>query len=295
MTSLTCPQCSSPVEAPASAPLQSSARARFKWQESLRSLLLGTTMVALMLAWGRDHWLLKQEIQTLKGQVDDHNYMLALASNTRISNLEKQLAESRIWHFRVNHGREVIPSLHAKGAEITADVTYITLQPPASDEDVAQLKQLPHLELVRLHGDQFTDLAVEHLSEIPSLRFAYVYSAALTDQSVMTLSQMTELKGIALGKAQITDDSLGALRSLPNLHTLVLDGTPITAAALTHIAELSTLRTLSLQTTTIGDEAIESLSQMNGLERLLLRKSKVTAEGIEQLRQALPDCQIEWK
>lgn len=290
MPSTLCPQCSAPIGPTVPVPPRPAARGSFQRQDSLRSLFLAVTMVAILLGWGRDHWLLQRKIESLvEGGIHD----LRSGHEAAILDLEKQLEEGQLWQSRIQPaGRDVVASLPATCTHMSTDVTEIVLWHPAGDDDVAKLKRLSRLERVRLYGKQFTDRAVEHLEDAPSLRFAYLYGLHLTDQSIATLGRMSRLEEIYLNDMRLSDDSLAALRALPNLHTLHLKGTLISAGALKHIAEMASLRTLSLEQTPIGDESLEPLSQMKGLEKLNLLKSNVTTAGADQLRLALPNCLI---
>jgi hypothetical protein len=293
MALLTCPQCSSPLEGTTPAP--TAKRPRFKWQESIRSLLLAMTILGLLLAWGRDRYAMRTEVQELKREIEELNDMRTLVKQARIAQLEKDLAKARAWQFPYASSTNALQDILKIGGNISIDATSVSLNRKGSDGDIPKLMKLKHLSAVSLLGDHFTDRAMEQLCDFPPLRDVYIHSASVTDRSALAAAKRHELQGLSLHGATLTEKGYLAIGSLTNLEVLSLNNTSVSDADLLPLVRLSKLRYLSLESTQVSDEGIQHLAQLKGLEELFLRRTQVTRQGVDQLKLALPDCLIIWE
>ncbi len=83
--------------------------------------------------------------------------------------------------------------------------------------------------LVNLGGMQATDGELEHIKELTQLQDLWLYGGHVTDEGVKHLKGLTQLVLLHLGGTQITDTGIVYLHGLSQLQTLDLTGTKVTA------------------------------------------------------------------
>ena len=123
-----------------------------------------------------------------------------------------------------------------------------------SDEDLAHLEGLTHLQSLRLGGAQVSDAGLARLREFTILR-------------------MLDLEGTL-----VSDAGLAHLEGLVNLQTLVLSATPVGDAGLVHLKGLKNLQELWLGGAQVSDAGAKQLQK--ALPNCRIYMVRYTQDGI---------------
>lgn len=117
-----------------------------------------------------------------------------------------------------------------------------------------------------------------------------------TDLSALRQLGKDDLQVLSIPLAnRITEKALPNIRHLTGLRVLYLGGTQITDASLENLTDMQALVHLDLQGCPITDNGLLHLASLKNLESLWLSRTRVTERGVLGLRQALPECDIQWK
>lgn len=170
---------------------------RAKAQYSLGTLLLMVPVTAIPCAW------LAREIEQARQQRD----LVGLA--TVNSDFDFDIGpkdDSKDWLTRTlgeDFFRDVIELAHWCDS--------------ATDEDLVNLKRLPHLERLDLVDTRITDVGLEHLKGLTQLRRLHLHRASVTDAGLQHLKGLTQLQQLSLKRTQVTNDGVERLqRALPD-------------------------------------------------------------------------------
>ena len=227
---------------------------RWRFQFSLRSLLVATVVVAIPFSWlavemkGGKQRETVEAIQKLGGEAR-YDYQLeqrlppALFGATW---LQKLLGDN----FFAN-----VAEVHLSGTQ-------------ATDAALGRLEGLSQLVILSLDNTQVTDAGLEHLKGLSQLSILHLHNTQVTDAGLEHLRGLTGLIGLWLNNTQVTD------------------------AGLEHLKGLTQLRALSLVNTNVTDCGLEHLKGLTQLRGLWLDHTHVTDKGVNKLQQALPNCKI---
>ena len=203
---------------------------RWRFQFSIRSLLLLTVAVAVPCSWlvveMREP---KQEREAEAALVKAGGHVAWLQKSSLFQppgpNGELQMAEPK-WL------RELL------GDDFFSGVIQVKFENiPVTDADLEHLEALSHLDDLSLNNTEVTDVGLKHLEG---------------------LSYLTML---TLDKTRITDAGLEHLKGLRELRRLGLAGTQITDVGMEHLKGLKRLRWLDFRGTKVTDEGVEKLRQ----------------------------------
>lgn len=154
--------------------------------------------------------------------------------------------EKRIPPFLILHvadrpdSRAQLDKLKKLGARITLDdrqrVIVVNLgERKVTDDDLALLRGLPHLQELDLTRTRITGAGLANLKDLKTLRKLY-----LTD-------------------TKVDDAGLAPLKDLKNLELVGLSGTSISDAAFDHLRDLAALKQLFCLGTKVTDAGVEKL------------------------------------
>jgi hypothetical protein len=174
-----------------------------------------------------------------------------------------------------------------------------------TDEGVARLRGLTHLEQLQLGRNKITGASLANFREMTQLKDLDLSGVPLADADLVHLEGLTSLTGLTLTSTSVTDAGLAHLEGLVNLKSLVLPLTGIRGEGLKHlgrmtqlsrlnltgnqIADLSSLpplpglKVLYLDRAPLGDSQFASLSKFPALETLYLLGTNVTDAGLASL------------
>jgi internalin A len=157
-----------------------------------------------------------------------------------------------------------------KDEDCASKITEVVISPVnVSDSEYCHLKQLPHLQAIRL----------EYIDNV--------------DQFLENIHGMTSLEELTINRARISEAGLRHLSTFPRLTQIHIHNA--TDDMLRHFGELTQLRSLELSYGTVSDAGLEHLARLTRLQTLDLWYTKVTSKGVAKLQQALPECMIKRK
>jgi len=303
---------------------------RWRFQFSIRSLLVLTVAVALPFSWlavemkkTREQDATVDEIGKLGGRVY-YEYQCDPSGEPMLDPFGEPLINAQpqvpIW----------LQTL--LGSDFFREVSRADLCDPngfdasVTDSDLKCLDNLTQLQSLDLEATQVTDAGLEHLKGLTRLRRLSLDRTNITDAGLKHLKGLTQLQELRVaqikitdaglehlaglarirlldlsdsavsaefgGKGEITDAGLAHLTSLSQLRWLALGLTKITDAGLERLGRLSHLQDLDLGQTQITDAGLEHLKGLIQLESLDLNLTRATEAGVQKLQRALPNCHI---
>lgn len=138
-----------------------------------------------------------------------------------------------------------------------------------SDNDLAKLESLEHLDLLTIDQCPITDTGLREIAKVRTLTHLGLFGCdRITDMSLTYLGTMRSLEtlDICTFRAKISGGGIHNLSALPNLGTLNL-----------------------VDCLEISDNAVEPLASLNHLDTLDIRGTSISEEGANRLRRALPN------
>jgi internalin A len=140
---------------------------------------------------------------------------------------------------------------------------------------------------------QITDVGMKRVGGLTWLQGLFLSGKEVTDAGVMQLKTLHKLEVLQLWHTQVSDAGIGALSGLSKLQRLSLFGCRVTDSGLETIKGFQDLRELDLGDCNVTDRGIEKLSALKKLRRLQLSSTRATKDGVAALQIALPNCKIE--
>src|SRR5215212_1561765 len=134
--------------------------------------------------------------------------------------------------------QEAANKLTAKGGLVIplaadADSLVVSLNmagKQATDEDLAQLKNLPKISQLNLANTAITDAGLSNIANLTNLTHLHLEKTAITDAGTAHLKNLTNLVYLNLYSTHITDASLQNFTGLKNLKRLYLWQTKVSEA-----------------------------------------------------------------
>jgi hypothetical protein len=240
----------------------SAARPERRWLRlSLRSLLAGIGLIAIVLAWFTTSWRSQRQaittIERLGGSVGyDYQFVGGDPQGTSIPNAQPPGPQ---WLRRM------------LGNEPFQQVVQVTLVGDRyRDGDLGVLEGLPRLQTILLFNcSQITNDGLKHLGRHPDVRYLNIYR-----------------------NPKISDAGLAHLRALTSLETLHLDGSRVTDAGLDFLKAMNRLQELDIDGTPVGNEGLVKLKALPRLKQVFVQNSRTTAVGVAELQKYLPKVTV---
>jgi hypothetical protein len=245
---------------------------RWRFQFSIRTLLVLTLVVALPCSWlavtmgkARTQANAWEEIRKLGGHV-------GLGPNP---NTPERLYDLFGHHFF----REPVQVLlnDSKGA----------------DAALEYFKQFTAVQQVQLNGSNVSDAGLANLKGLTDLQHLSLCDTQVTDAGLDNLKYTPALVNLWLDNTQVSDAGIENFNSLRALKSLLLRHSKVTDAGLVNLKGLTALEQLSLDDTQVTNAGLEDLGGLTELRYLSLLGTKVTDGGVAKLRKALPNCYIQ--
>jgi Leucine-rich repeat (LRR) protein len=268
-----------------------SAVRRVWWQFSLRTLFMLMTAISLLGGW----------------------YLRRLSAQTK--ELAAAQAIERLGGEVIGADGRGAPHHDKSPSLFRAQRVYF--QDFVTDESVALLRHLPHVQRMNLKSSELTsnglqhlagltemieldlsncrgidDAGLAHLSKCRKLQYLYLDNTRIADKGLPWIASNRQLRALDLSETKVTDQGIAALAGLPELESLSLNRTAITTRSLAVLRTLPKLDSLYLGGTELDDTAIAELGQLKQLRYLAQWNTGITAAGREQLRQTLPACKL---
>ncbi len=185
------------------------------------------------------------------------------------------------------------PPFQVKALKLNRNERFLRLNYlPLTDEGLAELGELPKLEMLELVDTRVTDEGVKNLERYTTLTWLDLSSTFVTDKGLNHLQALKRLKILRLNRLKVTDSGLEHLSGLADLELLELYDASVTDAGMRHVSKMKKLNWLMLTGTKVSDTGLDELTSLVGLRRFYLERTKVTDTGIARFRTALPLCGI---
>jgi Leucine-rich repeat (LRR) protein len=107
-----------------------------------------------------------------------------------------------------------------------------------TDDGLAALEGLSHLQSLDLSHAQITDAGLEHLSGLTRLQSLNLWNTQITDAGLVHLGGLIALRSLNLSNNKLTDAGLAHLQGLTRLQSLNLSGVQVTDAGTKHLRRL---------------------------------------------------------
>ncbi|MGD0900737.1 MAG: hypothetical protein ABR915_23135 [Thermoguttaceae bacterium] len=166
---------------------------------------------------------------------------------------------------------------------------------PVNDAGLEHLEELDQLKELMIYGSRISEAALRHIGNLSGLRELDLFEARITGEGLRHIGKLTKLESLNLGNVQITDRDLGHLQALAQLQWLSLEGTGFTPAGLSHLTGLSRLTVLyvSGEERADGRWAHAALPYLANFTKLtFLWVDGLSGEDVKKLRAALPNCDV---
>jgi hypothetical protein len=254
---------------------------RRRWLRfSLRFLMLLVVVVAVPLAWKvnrvRNQRLVVAEIERLNGYAD-YDYQRNFNVGFSASGAPEPPGPTWLRDFL--------------GVDYFAEVIHVKVSgPQVTNDTLARLLSLPHLQLLGVDSDLITDSGVANVARSKELISFGLTSKSVTVASIDHLQGLPNLRFLRCSGSQVNDSWIEHIAKLKSLKTLVLDDTGVTDEGLADLARLTKLEGLFFEDMPITDASLDQLHGMSNLKRIGLHQTQVTKEGVKRLQKALPNC-----
>jgi Leucine-rich repeat (LRR) protein len=255
-----------------------------RWQFSLRSLLLATTLVALVCAWylherakiaakhaairaignrgvfvidPRGHWLHKLLGDEQPGDIAWVHLQHADLETPLVA-LQKVKQRTPL-EVHINLYHSLTPAewrdLHACPHRLNLRMDTL--------HDVPELIRCRNLYGLDPGGMNVTDVDLEEVKQLKQLRYLDLSHTDVTDRGLDQLGELQNLQHLALGDCpRVTRQGLATLEQLPNLEVLEIGGSSVGTSWISRLKRLPKLRRLVLYETLLSrDDVTEFLSQ----------------------------------
>ena len=283
---------------------------RWRFQFSLKSMLLFTLIVAILCSWFavRVRQAKRQEaaiaaIEGLGGEIRYHGDDYFRNSFEDEKQVVSHEPSRIVIHSRRFFGHDFLSPVDAArsvpGAALVhlkglSNLKYLDIRyAPATDSNLIHLSELTNLRGLDLSHAGVTDAGLVHLGGLTNLELLDLGDTEVTDSGLAHLGGLTNLEELDLRDTGVTDAGLLHLEGLTQLEWLNLSHTRVADAGLVHLQRLPDLKSLDLTGTDVTDAGLEHLRKVTGLLWLGLPDTQVTAAGARKLQQALPNCDIQ--
>ncbi len=286
---------------------------RWRFQFSIRSLLVLTVAVALPCSWlAAEKRRARKQSEAVAAILAEGHAVLSYPQNKSVCYDHECDALGEPMATVVSMPR--IPWLHsllgddffarAVWAHVEADATLPRLtdlpdlraldleRTSHTDALLANVPVLPQLKSLSLHCSELTDAGLESVAGMRQLEALYIGQTKVTDAGLRHLEGLTRLQSLYAFDNHISDAGLQCLRGMPQLRRLNVSGTKVTDAGLLNLGRFPQLEVLQVNQTLVSDAGLKHLRGLAGLRQLTLSEPRVTPAGITELQEALPNCKI---
>jgi len=194
---------------------------RWRFQFSIRSLLVLTVAVAILCSW------LSVEMKEARKQKEAVEAIGALKGGI-------------LYDWQISGSGKTKPTGPAWLRNVVGDDFFVSVNTVVSNTE-------------------FTDAVLQHLEGMTQLQYLYLGHTKVTDAGLEHFAGLTQLRFLGLTNTQVTDAGLAHLEGLTQLQHLEIGGTKVTDAGLEHLKELSQFQALGLDGTQVTDTGLTYL------------------------------------
>ena len=273
---------------------------RWRFQFSIRSLLVLTLVVALPCSW------LAAKMKEAKGQkmavtnFPAYTYDYQDDPFPNFGGVPNWQPSGPVWlrwllgndFFNDVVGAHVLSDGETEHLKVLPRLQWLELYAEVTDAGLANIVGLTQLQRLKLDGTQITDAGLARIAGMVQLQSLELGNAQITEAGLTSITGLTQLRDLSLHSRQITDAGLARLTQLSEIGRLDLSHTHITDAGLVHLARFSQLRTLILEHTNITNAGLPYLARLTRLQGLDLAYTHITDAATERLHESLIGCHI---
>ena len=279
---------------------------RWRFQFSIRALLVLTVVVALPLGWLTEQMKkarIQKEAVTAIGQMegtvsyDWQIYRMATAAKDGAAWRDRVGLNWETYDFGNYPGDDPFPNgqlpepewlRNLMGTDFFAAVISVSIGFPSNirvtNDDLAYLESLTTLQVLMIDSEKVTDAGLIHLNGLTQLRELYVSGRRVTDDGLKQLRHLTRLHYLCISETAVTGVGMEYLTGLPELRALHLDNSHVTDLGLKRISELTTLWKLDIGNNPITDTGLVYVGRLPQLRWLECDRTKVTDTGLKNLK-----------
>jgi hypothetical protein len=278
---------------------------RWRFQFSIRALLLAMLAVALPLGWlttemkqAREQQEVVEEIESAVEHIANSGRPVSYdwqydADGKALPNAQPP---ERGWPWNMLGGDffDSVRVLSFSGSHATdaALDDLESLHEPhnygrGTPNIIARLKRLngvSQLKELWLEDTDITDAGLQQLKGLTQLEKLSLSGTEVTDAGLVNLQGLRKLRELGLGETGVTDSGLDRLLGLSGLRDLWLDSNEVTDTGLAHLEGLRKLQSLDLAFTQVTDAGLAHLEGLAQLRRLELGATPITGAGLRHLR-----------
>jgi hypothetical protein len=253
---------------------------RWRFQFSIRSLLILTLAVAIPCSWlavkmkqAREQ---KEAVAVLKQSISLILYDYVVDRSGKYINTPAPSSPQWL--------RNIF------GDDFFAEVSVIGFR-GKNEADLANIANMSHLHSLSLNYSPISDAFLEHvLSRLQQLRLLELKYTKITDSGLRHLQGLKQLQTLDLSNTNISDAGLRHLTNLKQIEDLNLNDTQITDKGLKYLAELPDLRFLHLEGIQLSDSGLDDIGKIEQLQQIWLSISEARAG---KLRMSMPNLIID--
>jgi hypothetical protein len=154
----------------------------------------------------------------------------------------------------------------------------------AGDANLVGLEELGQLGWLRLTGPNISDAGLRHVENLTGLRFLDLNGTGIGDDGLEHVKGLAKLETLCLNGTMVGDAGVGCLEGLTQLRVLSLESTEVGDAGLGHLEGLRQLESLDLGFTAVGDGGIRHLAGLSRLGEVDITGTLITDAALECVR-----------
>jgi hypothetical protein len=250
---------------------------RWRFQFSIRSLLVLTIVVAIPICW------LSREIKWANDQKETVEAIRKMGGMVLYDEkFDKSTSPPVLVWFWGQLGNDFF------GNVFSVDFIVLPLKlndlQEVSDPGLECLNRLTQLHSLSLSDSKISDAGVKHLKGLTQLQSLELNHTSVSDAGMEHLKDLTQLKYLNLSNTRVSDAGMKHLEGLTQLQELDLSNTGVSDAGVKRLKGLTQLQELNLGNTRVSDVGVEHLKGMTQLQRLKLRSTRVSDVGMKHLK-----------
>ncbi|HEX5104328.1 MAG TPA: hypothetical protein VFV87_10985, partial [Pirellulaceae bacterium] len=264
-----------------------------RWfQFSLRTLLVATAFVGLVLAPIVYYRQLAHRQQQIKAELEVHRIVLSggKEQSQRPQWLKKILGDDSAGLDICIHvyAASLLESSESRERAIDKlnqlpSATMLVFPDQIDDQGLVQFRRLTNIQTLFLERSPITSDGLKHFRGCQDLGVLNLVATPIGNRDLKEIARHKNLEILYLWGTNVTDEGMQELRPLKRLRCLHLDKTRVTDAGLRELQQFQSLEMLGFGVTSVSDAGIRELRPLKNLTHLDLGGTKVTDECLSEL------------
>lgn len=249
-----------------------SHKPRRSWKRfSLRTLLVLTAFVALLLARWRSQLQLEREIELMVAKYEGEVSWGDGDAPGILERLHTVFGESTIWQ-----PMSVCVSLSAMTPVERKDFFKM----------LGRRRNVLRVSLFDANNDSLADAGMS----LTSVRNLFISGREVNDEGISHLSHLTQIEGLALNSTSVTGTGFEHFQNATKLKSLIITRSSLTLSGLESFSDLPRLEQLAFQTNQISTKSVLQVCQrVRSLKGLYIYEPIVAEEDLVRIAETLPN------